>query len=183
MLSLSKTAVPASLAAICVVAVASWLFSDTEAMADAKITIVYTDVQHEVSPKVADWRTDRKRTLTLTSDHKIKSEFDFGWGNRTSSAVLEFGKSYPSTNFTGQSYVTRYTIENGAIVRTMTTDSYSQIIRITTNGTNSCAASVKYRLMKGYKLFMEKRMSNHEDIQMSAWRLENVACTIVSVDN
>ncbi len=153
----------------------------TKARADVKITIRYTDVEREVSPRNALHKVNRTREFVLTDDHKIKSSFNFGEGH-SDSAVVEFGKTYFAKTFTGLDYVSRWSVENGAIVHVSSTQSFSQILKVTTNGVDTCAATIQYRLAVGRRLFEDKRMSNREDVKISDMRADDVACSIASIN-
>jgi len=172
-----------NLTAMLLIVIASCLFFNAKANADVKIIVSFTDIEHEVEPHVAEHSVARTSTIILTSDHKLKSEFDYGWGGHTGSAVIELGKPYRFTTFAGFTYVSRWNIVNGAIVHTNLSESYSFSLRITTNGIDSCTAIIQYKLNPGHKFFEDKRMSNHEDMKDSDKHAENIACTISAISN
>ena len=152
-----------------------------EAMADVKIVITYTDVENEIYPNIAIHITDRRRELILTNDHKIRSTFDYGYAGKSGTGTYDLGKSNQIRIFTGSIVNSRWVIEKGAIVRIGHTNSSSSTLRISTNGIDSCSATMTYQLNKDHKSFEDKRMSNGEDIKMSDAHAENVTCTISNV--
>src|SRR5271170_4649713 len=137
------------------------------ARADVKITVIYTDIEHEVSPNNAIWKAERKREIILTNDHKIKSTFDFGYAGKLSTGTPTLGQRYENShNFAGMKFInSRWSIEKGAIMFFYSTESYVYTMRISTNGIDTCSATMQYNLKNGHKLFEEKRMSNHQDMK------------------
>jgi hypothetical protein len=148
------------------------------ARADVKVTVTYTDLAHEVSPNNVTIRTaERKRELIMTSDHKIQSTFESGGNSET--GTVEFGKRYQSRDLTGRVFNGRWSIEKGAIVHVSSAESQLQTLTISTNGTDSCTATIQYILKKGHKLFEGKIKEGYA--QFDELHAENIVCTIAAV--
>jgi hypothetical protein len=172
----------ALLAATSAMALLLCLLLSSTARADVAITVSYTDVEHDISPNNATYRTERQRKLILTTDRKIRSTVDFGYGISEAGTVT-LGKNYENPLSNGMTYIVRWSIENGAIIYHASAESYSFTMRISTNGVDACSAAIEYRLKQGHKFFQEKRMSTHVDITMDDRHVENVSCAIASVNH
>ena len=166
--------------AMLLMTVALWLSGYTGAIADVRITVTNTAVEHEISPNNGVQRTNRTMSLVLTTDHKLNVKVEYG--GATVGGIVVLGKFYRRTDMGGSSYLSRWTIKNGAIMQVSRYESFSMIQRITTNGVDTCQATVDFVLANGHKLFEERRMSNHEDMKVSDMHSENITCSIASLD-
>jgi hypothetical protein len=148
--------------------------------ADVKITVTYTTIEHEVSPNNAIHKNEHKRELILTSDHKIQSTNEYA--GRSSTDVRTLGNKYKGKSFSGMPYNSRWSIEKGAIVFLSSSESYLFTLRISTDGIDTCSASVQFKLKNGRQLFEVRRISNHEDMNLDDIHAENFACAITTVN-
>ena len=150
------------------------------AKADAKITVTYNLFYHMVSPEVKDYRSsDRTLELILTKKKQIKINFYYQGFQHFGEVKL--GVPHYAKTRSGEDFVARWSIERGAIVEANFFDSRVEITRISTNGVDSCSATMENRLARGHRLFESKLDRSHADIKLSEMRDENVRCSIVSI--
>lgn len=133
-----------------------------------------------ISPEIKDYRSsDRTLELILTKKKQIKINFYYQGFQHFGDVKL--GVPHYARTISGEKFVARWSIENGTIVEANFFESRVEIVRISTNGVDTCSATMQNRLANGHHLFESKLDRSQADIKLSEMRDENVRCSIVSV--
>jgi hypothetical protein len=146
------------------------------ALADVRIVVKYTEVEHEIATDKI-YRTDKSRIYTVTKNRVLKiTSIDSGGTVTNSSAVLE--QPGEGKNVAGVNYVNRARIDNGDIVTASFLESFVIETRIRTNGSSSCEATRNYKLLPGRDAFVDRTRVTRVDKTFSDIHAENITCSI-----
>jgi hypothetical protein len=142
------------------------------------ITIRYTLVENQLSPKSGTVRSDRTREFRLSGinfiDYKIMMN----------GAVLETGKSSLGGSgggvspVNGLTYRTHAGILGGALSMTEQAETFHVTTTIRTDGKSACSASRVYQLNPGQKEFHTATPNGHVPEIGTDIHVENMTCSI-----
>lgn len=144
------------------------------AYADVKITVKFTEMDHDIFPQEHDVSWEQTDQYVLTSDSKITSHSIVNGRIIDDSSVI--GAPAQRSSVYDTNIVTRTIIENGALHITRFLYSYIIIINIKTNGHDSCSATREYKLKPGFKTYIGTIGS----VEKLTRRIENLTCEISS---
>jgi hypothetical protein len=143
------------------------------AYAGVRITLSFDYVETEVSPRQGEYSTHIVNTYRISTNKR----FDFS-SNLSSDSHGALGQAITVFDAGGQSAKAIYRIDHGAMVTTGSWPSYTVVTRIVTDGHSSCSATRNYLKKAGHQYFEVTRTANHERMQDTSIRAENVSCSI-----
>jgi hypothetical protein len=147
--------------------------SSQTAYAGVRITLSFDYVETEVSPRQGEYNTHVVNTYQISTSKRIDFSSNLGSGNHGA-----LGQPITVFDAGGQSAKAIYRIDRGAIVITGSWPTYTVVTRIVTDGHSSCSATRNYLRKPGHQYFEVSRTSNHERMQDTSIRAENVSCSI-----
>ena len=142
------------------------------AIAGATIWVEADVVATEVSPQ------REVRRSHVHGGYHLSGRNVLTLGSPQGSREVALGRGFEVTNCVGIEGRISSHIVGGAIQIAYDYPSTKTLIRISTNGSNSCSATVSYIVQPGHRYFEAIRPSNGEHVFYSDRRAENVTCAI-----
>jgi hypothetical protein len=166
------TGYPRRLLKIALVASAAATFASSVAIAGATIRIEFDVVTTEVSPQ------QEVRRSHLHGGYHLSGRNVLTLGSPQGTREVSLGRGLEVTNRVGIEGRISSHIVGGAIQVAYDYPSTRTLIRISTNGANSCSATVSYMIQPGHRYFESIQLSTGEHLFFSDRRAENVTCAI-----
>lgn len=144
------------------------------------ITMRYTLVENQLSPKSGMVRSDWTREFKLSGNNVIDYKI------MMNGAVLETGKSSLGGSgggvspVNGLTYRTHAGVLGGALSMTEQAETFHVTTTIRTDGKSSCSASRVYQLNPGQKQFHTATPNGHAAESSTDIHVENMTCSILT---
>jgi hypothetical protein len=158
--------------AIAVLTAMAAIFAASPAFADVRVSINEDVFEKEVSPLQQDHNNTFNFTLSLTGKNDAHYTCSDGCNYD-----IKLGRTIRNEKYGSE---TTYLVRNGSIIIELNTSSYSAVTTIKTNGVTSCSAVTRISLKPGHQYFELYRISNHEKMYNSIYRITITSCSISS---
>jgi hypothetical protein len=152
--------------------------SSQAASAGVRITLSFDYVETEVSPRQGEYSIHIVNTYQISTSKRIDFSSNLSAGDHGA-----LGQTITVSDAGGISAKAVFRIDRGAIVINSSWPTYTVVTRIVTDGHSSCSATRNYLKKPGHQFFEVSRTSNHERMQDSSIRAENVSCSIAESSN
>ena len=143
----------------------------------AEIVVTWVLVHQEIRPQQGLRHSNGSLRLSLRGGSAIaeSSESMNMRGQRTGRS-LEGQFRHPLA--AGLANVTWRVQDARALVRTSESSQHTSTVRVTTTGTDSCRATVSYRLKRGFREYRIPRISTGEPVFVSRMHADQIKCTV-----
>ena len=164
------------LAAYGALALASLTLGTTTAGA-AEIVVTWVLVDQEIRPQQGLRHSNASVRLSLRGGSAIaeSSEFMNMRGQRNGRSLEG---QFRNPMGAGLANVTWRVQDARTLVRTSESSQHTATVRVTTTGTNSCRATVSYRLKHGFREYRITRISTGEPVFVSRMHADQIKCTV-----
>jgi hypothetical protein len=165
---------PCSLAAISAA-------NSQDAQATTEITLTYTLVETQISPKTGLVKSSWSRTFRLSGKNVVSKTVSMNGKTllTESTALGQSGEGVSGIN--GITYRIASKVVGGAMIMTEESKTYVNTMTIRTDGRTSCSATRVYRLKPGQRVFETATPTNHIPEINSEIHVEDMNCSIAVV--
>ncbi len=165
------------LAAYGALALASLLLGTTTAGA-AEIVVTWVLVHQEIRPQQGLRHSSNASVrLSLRGGSEIAESYECDEHARAAKRTIARG-AVPQPHGGGLANVTWRVQDARTLVRTSERSQHTETVRVTTIGTNSCRATVSYRLKHGFREYRVTRISTGEPLFVSRVHADQIKCTV-----
>jgi hypothetical protein len=146
---------------------------------EAKFRITATWIINYVEPKARSVLTRRSYTVTLKRDGTVTERLERTTGNGwAGSTLLELDKELGEVG--GKRRSTTWKVVNETtLVRLVARESHTFAIWLRTQGTDSCTATLEWRLKPGFTLFEAPTKPNRPQIRFAEPSWPNARCDVL----
>jgi hypothetical protein len=141
----------------------------------AKITMTYDYFDSEVAPVRAEHVSRHTETYILNPDGSIDLNY---WRTITH---LKFGETKYAVDAVGQNRSVTFHVKGGALVVTYDAPTHYVVFTITTNGTTSCSANIRWIHKPGERLYKNYGVISREIRYDTIERADNITCAIENI--
>jgi hypothetical protein len=143
----------------------------------AEIVVTWVLVHQEIRPQPGLRHSNGSIRLSLRGGSTIAEGFEF-MNMRGQRIGRSLEGQFRNPMAAGLTNVT-WRVQNArTLVRTSESFQHTAAIRVTTTGTNSCRATVSYRLKRGFREYRIPRISTGEPVFVSRMHADQIKCTV-----